>query len=207
MLHQPTIWNLTGMNFMNKKLYLLTLCLISSCSAIQDNSGYYELFGAVNKFIFPEDTIMTSDFIEDFPVSFAMVRIGRSSEIRMVLLSAENNIYEWISSDRIKIYTKSGKIIKTIGLTHDIEYQDIPDHLDILSDQIFRVNFFYPKLYDITAISKFTNDEYQLLESMIHHKIGWNVINKYHLKNGEVVESIQQIHPHFPTIQMKFFIK
>lgn len=192
---------------MNKKLCLLTLCLISSCSAIQDKSGYFELFGAVNKFIFPEDTIITSDFIEDFPFSFAMVRIGRSSEIRMVLLSAENNVYEWISSDKIKIYTKSGKIIKTIGLTHDIEYQDIPYHLDILSNQIFKVNFFYPKLYDITTISKFTNDEHQTLESITYNEIGWNVINKYHLKNAEVVESTQHIHPHFPKIQMKFFIK
>ena len=195
------------MNFMNRNFLYTLLILLSSCSVLQDNSGYSEIFGTLKNYALGSNINITEQFIEDFPYSFAIVQIGRSPEIRMVLLSAENNIYEWVSSDKIRIFTKRGKIIKTIGLDHDIEFQDIQSTNEILFSQIFKVNFFYPELYDITLKSDFEKIQNRILETSSYAQIGWKINNTYVLNNGRVSQSIQRIHPHFPEISMRFFIK
>ena len=101
---------------MNRNFLYTLLIVLSSCSVLHDNSGYSEIFGTLKNYALGSNINITEQFIEDFPYSFAIVQIGRSPEIRMVLLSAENNIYEWVSSDKIRIFTKRGKIIKTIGI-------------------------------------------------------------------------------------------
>ena len=53
--------------------------------------------------------------------------IGRSPEYRLVLVDIEDNTYEWISADYVRIFTKNGRIVKTFGLQHDIEFKKFAD--------------------------------------------------------------------------------
>jgi hypothetical protein len=191
---------------MNKFFLYFILILLNSCSTFQ-SSGYSELFGTLKNYALNSDTVLTDQFIIDFPYSFAMVKIGRSPSIRMVLLSVDKNIYEWVSSDRIKIFTKRGKIVKTIGLEFDIDFQNISLKKEIFSSQTFKVNFFNPKLYNVTVKSDFEIIKSQIKESSSYSEINWNVTNHYVLKDGKVSESIQRIHPHFPEIKIQFFLK
>lgn len=192
---------------MNKIFLYSILIFLNSCSILQINTGYSELFGTIKNYAFNSDVKLTEQFIKDFPYSFAMVKIGRSPSIRMVLLSVDNDIYEWVSSDKIKIFTKRGKIVKTIGLEFDIEFYDFTSTKEIYFPQTFIVDFYNPKLYGIKVKSDFEIIQNQIKESSSYIQIDWNIINLYMLMDGKVSESIQRIHPHFPEIRMQFFIK
>ena len=89
----------------------------------------------------------------------------------------------------------------------DIEFQNISLKKEIFSPQTFKVDFFNPKLYDVTVKSDFEIIKSQIKETSSYSQINWNVTNHYVLKDGKVSESIQRIHPHFPEIKIQFFLK
>ena len=115
------------------KRFTLLIILLQSCAVVD-----YKDVPALTRSILlgAPDQDVTPSFYESMPYSFAKVKIGRSRIGFMVLLSIDDEIYEWIGSYDERIFTKHGKIISTSGLDYNINFinsQDLNVNCDYCS--------------------------------------------------------------------------
>lgn len=203
---------------MIKKIFILLS--ISSCSII----GFGELPSLVKDSVLGTDFEVTDDFYKAQPYSFAKINIGRNIVAVTVLASVSDGIYLWISADGERIYTKNGKIIKTFGLKHDMNFLD-PQGIDFPSFQFFESNDVYQNslLLELEKPKAIINYSYLIKEigiddnyynSMKYEeefqsgKLSWDKVNNYWVdRNGRVIKSIQYIHPMMPKISLEFYYK
>ena len=88
--------------------------------SFQDSISSYTK-GVRSALAFNQEIELTQEYIAKQPYSFIRVDLGRGANIVMVLMQAENNFFTWVSATGEKIITYNGKIIKTSGLTHNVE--------------------------------------------------------------------------------------
>ena len=132
-----------------------------SCASIDTESPYAEFFRGIGSYFFDRKQEVSYEFIESFPYSFAIVTTGRSPEYRLVLVDIEDNTYEWISADYVRIFTKNGRIVKTFGLQHDIEYRSFADiSTKPVTNQSMIVDYFEPLLYNVIIEANYSYDGY-----------------------------------------------
>lgn len=212
---------------MTKKSILACVLLVSSCETplplykLVYDAGI-EYSSNLNN---DQVSLETFDSIE---YAFISVTLGIGSPKSIMVLSAvNNNIFEWISESSEKIYTLNGKIIKTEGLSHDIEIinpQDIPP---LSADNAYTLvaNFYAPELYSqsqvITikekGVKSIANpirnrpdiDTTLVVERIYMKKIFWKAQNKYYfnIQSGALERTIQNIHPSYPPISIDFVRK
>ena len=209
----------TGMIYMTKiPLILLTL---SSCSML----SYGELPGLIKDSIVGVDFDVSEEFYNSQSYSFAKIKLGKSTVAITVLASIASGHYLWLSESGEKIYTHHGRIIKTLGLTHDI---------DTLEARRIDSDFSYASLdpsesTQSSALMRLSNpeaiisQEYRLInrgidvdyfnsmlyeESFTSGKLAFNGINRYWVDpKGRVIRSEQYIHPRMPVVTMEFYYK
>ena len=106
-----------GIRYMNK-FTLLIILFVSSCQYI----SYNQVIPLTRQAIigFP-DIELTEEYIAKQRYSFARFDLGKGANVIMVLSDIENNFYTWVSATGEKLITYNGKIVKTIGLIHNIE--------------------------------------------------------------------------------------
>lgn len=200
---------------------LILLIPIFGCTNISQQSLYFEsIWGGVVGY---KDIIVKKNTYNNFNYSFAKFKIGKSKPVFLVLASVEKDIYHWVSSDRVSIYTFNGKIVKTIGLENDISLAKLPEK-NICSDCIYSYyqDFMKPKLLSIKSSSEFaikSIDEITYLEDELKVEKYSEKVNIYDLdlvfKNiyyvdelsKRVISSQQKIHPFIETINIDFFYK
>lgn len=165
---------------------------------------------------------INESYVSNKPFDVIRLRVGRSEAVIMVLVNNANGIKEWISSDRVKIFTENGKVIKTIGLKHDIELNDFKKYL-LIRDQksgSFTSNFIEPKLlYLETQFDyAFTDERYikniiekrdSVLvdvyeENIFIERLHWRTRNLYFVRDGKIVRTEQQIHPLMKKISIDY---
>ena len=165
---------------------------------------------------------INESYVSNKPFDVIRLRVGRSEAVIMVLVNNANGIKEWISSDRVKIFTENGKVIKTIGLKHDIELNDFKKYL-LNRDQksgSFTSNFIEPKLlYLETQFDyAFTDERYikniiekrdSVLvdvyeENIFIERLHWRTRNFYFVRDGKIVRTEQQIHPLMKKISIDY---
>jgi hypothetical protein len=216
---------------MNKKLLLIVL-ILSNCASRDyidiPVSIFYNLKGV--------DIEINESFLASKEFSFIKVRLGRSLVSTMTLSKIDDDIYEWVGAEqKQRIYTKHGKIIKTLGLDYDVQ---IINHSDFSlkdgSNGMHFINFIAPtgmfkQNYEIKALSakksakllnRFLGDsrksygsnevlEVKILEE--NFKTGmfwWNKKNLYLLNSSNrVTKSKQYIHPYLNPIELEFYYK
>ena len=211
---------------MNKKSYfLISLLCLNSCTGF----GVYKATFITSKdIIVPNNYVaIAQDYFNDQKYSFAMVKIGNRDPITMVLQSSFEGIYKWVSSEGEIISTnKAGRIIETIGLSHDVYYMPLvaPDLFGLqgLAKLDYLIDFKNPELIKIKGTERYAP---QL--SLIDHPyfsgkdikvqktnfvievplISWLAEGYILLSDGQAVASSQLIHPHFPRIDIYFYYK
>ena len=207
------------MIYMIKLLFLILL--LSSCGSLPVAYSDTPLMLYRTAFGYPYEPV-TKDYFNSFKYSFARIRFGKGESFTIVLASVEDGVYKWISNDGAKIFTQDGRIIKTVGLTHDI---DITSSLSIANakEGIFYevINFSEPKLLNSVQVSKrqlskeieLTMAEQQKSTFMIREnisidKIGWSAENIYYVDSkNQILKSEQHIHPFLKPIHLEFYIK
>ena len=55
------------------------------------------------------------------------IRFGKGPHAILILAYINNDIYEWVGSDDVRIYTYQGRIIQTTGLPHNFEIKKFRD--------------------------------------------------------------------------------
>jgi hypothetical protein len=189
---------------------------------------YQATFNAAKDALLPNNYIAISpDYFAQQKYSFAMVKIGNADPLTMVLQSIENDLYKWVSSEGVIISTNSfGRILKTQGLSHDVNYTPLAD-LDLLDlerpaaiDHL--VTFYNPELIKIQGAELYdpeilaTNYDFLSDTQVIAQKINfqiklplikWTADGHILLFDGRAIASSQSIHPHFPQVDMYFYYK
>lgn len=206
--------------------------MISSCSSVD----YVEVPKALYQTIKGVDFEITDSFIQSKEFSFIKINIGRNIAATMTLFNVKKGIYEWIGADSSqRIFTKDGKIIKTIGLDHDIEILN-SSNISIQSDDSsgeYLVRFYEPtgmfsqkfhkKKKDFLQYSQpwfrsssqgleesgFQNEPIFVIEENFSTEVyWWDEKNTYWIdENQNVVKSEQFIHPYLPKITIHYFYK
>lgn len=202
---------------MTKKL-LFILIFINSCALFE----YRDIPTLARSIVFgAPDIEVTPAFYDNLPYSFAKVKIGRSRIGFMVLLSINNGVYEWIGSNDERVFTKSGKIISTIGLdynmniinAHEVDFNCLDclvnfytkvDNPEALLNQETKTTFIDKE--EINLLSKISTTFF--VEKFKTKKLKWQGENRYWFnEEGLIVKSVQTIHPNLGEIEMTFYYK
>jgi len=196
---------------------ILPILLISSCSYIS--------YGQLPELIVQSvrgapDIAITDNFLEQQQYSFAKFKMGKSVIAITVLVEIKGDTFVWISQDREKIYTKHGKIIETVGLSHDIKILDheniVPWQSRLSASSLVQVS--NPSAIISQDIKIKGSTENDLNGSKRQHdtfhehfssgRLSWSGINSFEInEEGLPVRSEQFIHPALPKIEMDFFYK
>lgn len=195
------------------KFTLLIILFVSSCQYI----SYNQVIPLARQAIigFP-DVELTEEYIAKQRYSFARFDLGKGANVIMVLSDIENNFYTWISATGEKLITYNGKIVKTIGLIHNIEIYN-PASFKIFSPEnnysgIYDVMLKDPKAFIEQKFStKLTrqSNSLKLTESIEIDVLNLEYQNTYFidLTSGRTIRSTQRIHPKLPEIRIDFVYK
>ena len=205
------------------KEIVLALILITSCSNIPLPLYEYGYEAFKEGYFNLDSREIDEDYFKDQKFDSIKVRFGSSRSIIMVLLSSNNGIKEWISSDKIKIYTFNGKIVKTIGLPNDIElsaFQDMYSFNESLSTDSYTVDFYEPILLSQLAKSEMKSKGAKKIKNVVKGRdqinasyyeekvyiegFNWSSKNQFFLLEGNVVMSKQKIHPFLKEISIEY---
>lgn len=206
---------------MIKNLFTVAI-MLSSCAYVQ----YQNLPGVFKELAFGVDDILISrDFYESQPYSFAKLNIGRSGVSIFVLskINADDE-YTWISADNERLITKNGKIIalysekqfsfkyinkrvfSDFGAKNKLEYLLELEYPPAIFSQEATVEIVSEwdelKRFDESIKTKL------MLEAVTTQKLRWNYTNKYWFDaEGRIVQSSQLLHPNLQRIRIEYYYK
>jgi len=165
---------------------LLILSLLSSCGNLP--IAYVQNFSSVNNVVFGyPDYKISQEIFEDYDNSFIKVRFGKGPHSILILAYINDDVYEWVGIDDVKLFTMNGRVIKTIGLEHNFELINPQKNIFIdstsanlsyissLIQNLFgtgdkdqnisyeSINLFNPNLYSVTIESSLTSSSYELV--------------------------------------------
>ena len=216
------------MIYMIKIKLLIALVFVNvSCSSIGESLPFYRYtIGTWYAYFSSLGLEISEEQHNQVPFAYIYARIGSSRFSRLILLSEQDGVLEWISADKEKIYTLNGKIVKTEGLENDFE---------ILNKEIFKnfpfeesyypiSDFYNPPLFNLQGeviLSKSKLEEIKhpisgrakipatlYVESNKINKIFWNSRNKYYFNaSGSIEKTVQKVHPNIPEIEILFVRK
>ena len=207
------------MDFMIR-LFLIMISL-SGCGNLP--IAYIQNFSEVNNVIFGfPDYEITNEIFESYDSSFMKIRFGRGPHAILILAYIEEDIYEWVGSDDVRIFTLNGRIIRTIGLPHNFELQNYSNEFLLASNSSYElVNLYNPDAFSLkmerrllskdSILKKFDAliDVNIITENFNIESIGWGG-NNYYIQNKDTmqIERLEQdIHPRLPTLKVEYYLK
>jgi len=200
---------------------LLILISITGCGNLP--IAYIQNFSEVNNVIFGfPDYEITDEIYENYDNSFMKIRFGRGPHAILILAYINDDVYEWIGSDDVRIFTYNGRIIRTIGLPHNFELTNYSKGNFVIDNSSYDlINLYNPDLYSVkmervlqSKESKLDRlgeviDIYRITERFRIESIGWTGKNIYY-QNKETlnIEMLEQdIHPRLPTLKVEYYLK
>ena len=199
---------------------LFVILFLTSCGNLPIT--YLQNFSSVNSVVFgfPEYEI-TEEIFNEYDNSFIKVRFGRGPHAILVLAYVENNVYEWVGSDNVQIFTLNGRIIKTAGLTNNLEIIRPLSDIFSSSDVYETINLFNPDLISSTIHRSMNSRKTtikklgrkiqvnRIEESFDLDLIGWTGVNLYYrnTSSNQIESSEQIIHPRLPIAKIEYYFK
>lgn len=202
MLLAGTFYIESLMAFMNR-YFLICILITSSCASLD----YEEIYSISRNAIFGvDDIVINQDLINRTRYSFIKVKIGKSRVAIMPLSEISNNVYKWVGSDST-IYTLNGKIIKTIGLDHDIDLISMEPEQTLILLQHPNAMITQSISYKTMELSNSLNSKYEEIREVFNTiDFKWRGENIYirDKKSGLYYKSTQSIHPRLDKVSLDF---
>ena len=213
--------------------YIFLFAILTSCTT-QD---YIEMPISTYQYIKGADIDISESFIASKKFSFIKIRIGRQIVATMTLSSIEGNIFEWVGSDLSeRVFTKNGKIIKTVGLKNNISILNSSEfslsttshnnkhlvHLITPEEGMFYQSYSLSSqaattltlennrsLFSWPEKQKFSNIPVIKIKELFKTQgFRWSGTNTYWLDSkGYVVKSKQSIHQYTGNVEIDFYYK
>ena len=201
---------------------LLILIILTSCGNLPIT--YIQNFSSVNNVVFGfPDYKITQEIFDEYEFSFIKVRFGSGPHSILVLAYINEDIFEWVGEDAVRIFTKNGRVIKTEGLEHNLEILRPRNNIieDEESIQYESLNLYNPDLFLAVNESSATvrNDQIRRLGSRIEvlkviernsvSSIGWKYKNLYYknVDSDDIFKVEQHIHPRLPVLKVEYYYK
>jgi len=201
---------------------ILILISLSGCGNLP--IAYIQNFSEVNNVIFGfPDYEITKDIYDSYDNSFMKIRFGRGPYAILILAYIEDDVYEWVGSDDVRIFTLNGKIIRTRGLPHNFELSKYSDKDFLSSNTSYDlVNLYNPDLYSAKLERELLKSKRMKIEKIGNvvavnkisegikiSSIGWRDTNVYYQNTRTLeIESLEQnIHPRLPTLKVEYYFK
>jgi hypothetical protein len=199
---------------------LFAFFLLSSCGNLPIT--YLQNFSSVNNVVFgfPEYEI-TEELFNEYENSFLKIRFGRGPHAILILAYIEDDVYEWVGSDDVRIFTLNGRIIKTAGLPNNFEILK-PFDDPFSSKEVFEtINLYNPDLFSATikrstvsrdgSIKKLGKNMAvnRIKESFAIDTIGWKGVNIFYqnASSNQIESAEQKIHPRLPVAKIEYYFK
>ena len=214
----------------NFLLKIFAVYALSACANLDTKNiapGYVEAYKALKNYYFGyENELITADLISRIPYASSTLQIGSGSLGLIILESADEDTFTWVSSDGIYLMlNKSGKVIRTKGLPNNLKGYDAVsfDMKELLNSNKTSFSFteYYSYDYPILNLLKVTteytvgkkesikllnqNKDLVLISEQIENKyLGWKENNKYWVdETGFVWKSIQNPSPKLPSFYIE----
>ena len=200
---------------------LAVLLTLSSCGNLP--IAYIQNFSSINDVVFGfEDYEVTNEVFESFENSFIKVRFGRGPHSILILAFINDDVFEWVGRDNVRIFTKNGRVIKTLGLEHNFEITHARNELLPAAAESYQsLNLYNPDLYVITMLSSFDSSQetikrledkiktLRIEEAFSIPSIGWKKTNQYFqsLSSDQIYKTNQHVHPRLPLMKVEFYYK
>jgi hypothetical protein len=200
---------------------LFVALFLSSCNNLPIT--YIENFSSINSVVFGfPDYEVTEKIFNDYENSFIKVRFGRGPHAILILAYEDDNVYEWVGADSVKIYTLNGRIVKTVGLNSNIEILRPSDNIFVTGDVYEALNLYNPDLFssnirrsinapETSSIKKLGQkiQVNKIQENFDLALIGWSGVNLYYQNTttGQIEFSEQRIHPRLPVVKIEYYFK
>ncbi len=216
------------MKFLNKmkiKIKLSLLLILSSCATIDTNNiapGYVEAFSSIKQIILGYEENIKPEIISNIPYASMLVKIGRGPTALMILEKINEDEYTWVSSDGVYLVIKNGKIIKTFGLSNNLQeklttFKTWKRDSIHAKDFISYYSFNQPELNNLKVNSSFYFQEIERVELIFGQKdlklieeyiesdeVGWFATNKYWIDRDDYVwKSVQYVSPRLPAFYIE----
>ena len=210
---------------MKFKIKLCLLILIASCANIDRSNiapGYVEAFTSIKQVILGYEENIKPEVISKIPYASMLVKIGRGPTALMILEKINEDEYTWVSADGVYLVIKNGRIIKTFGLSNNLQeklttFKNWKRDSIHTKDFISYYSFNQPKLNNLKVKSSFYFREVEkvglmfgpkdlnLVEELIESdEVGWFETNKYWIDSDEYVwKSVQYVSPRLPAFYIE----
>ena len=197
-------------------IIVLTLIFLSSCN----NLSYTEVIPLAKLAILGvEDIEIDDNFLSQQKYSFIKVNVGRTGVAILTLASIDDGVFTWVSATGEKLKTYNGKIIKSFDIVYDTHFITFSDFS--FNKNLERVEYDYNiRLYNpntlvtqeatlkIIDLSSLEGEVSYFEEFVLTKGFKWKFVNKYWLDNdGNVIKSIQYLHPKLPKYEINFYYK
>ena len=204
------------MTYINKK-FIFACLVINSCAHID----YREVYTfAKTSIVGVDDIVIDKDYyLYENRSSFIKVRLGKRLIATLVLANVENNIFEWVGSNGEKIITKNGRIIETLGLSHNMEVINLYNiNLNLDSKKELLITLRDPQAtisqsiqsYDlgqqvIDLDKTFIAQTYR--EDFMTQDYKWSGSNFYWIDkvSSLPIKTVSSTHPYLDTIEIEFY--
>ena len=189
-----------------KLKYFLCMTLISSCAGFTDFNNLNYIF----RNTFSSDFQASKDFYDNFPYSYALVRLNRNNEILMVLESVKDSKYTWVSNDGIRITIYRGLLIQTEGFNNDLLISNMSEFFNpnMFDDFVSKISFTDPVLIQspITIAVNKDNNNIHVAKHLKDIKLRQSDFIKLN-SDGLVEEATYNLAPGIGKIKAHFYYK
>ena len=190
------------------KIYIAGILLfLSSCTlfpydeTITYARGY--LFG------FDGDIVLEEEYAER-QFSFLNLKIGRSPSINMVLAYVDDGRQEWRSNDDLRLFTRDGRIEKSVGLNSDIDVKYENAFISLTNPDLRQSPLEIELIKEAPITFNYLGEDVEALYKAYRYNvpsIGWEQIVEVISKDNVPLRTIQQLNPLMPKTRIDFYFK
>ena len=183
------------------------LLFLSGCTlfpyeeTVTYGSGY--LFG------FETDIVLEEEYAER-QFSFLNLKIGRSPAINMVLAYVDDGREEWRSNDDLRLFTRDGRIEKTLGLNSDISIAYENSFISLTNPDL-RKSLLETELIKEAPIKfNYLGEDIEAVYKAYRYyvpSIAWEQTVEVITKDDVPLRTIQQINPLMPKVRIDYYFK
>lgn len=167
---------------------------------------------------------ISRDDVARIPAASIAVRMGSSREVLVLLDRVDGRDHFWLSTDRVMLVTRGGRLIQTAGFPNDLQHTSFPSG-DPVDGRLLAMNAqMSVRLLDyeefgtgLPATSKYrvvkkeplsiigsTIPTVRVSERVRMRSLKWHFTNTYwvHEETGVIWRSRQHFHPDHPALTM-----
>jgi hypothetical protein len=206
-----------------KFFIIFSFIIINSCAQNPNiASSYSAIFSLIGETLLKKDNSISPEIIENIPYASSLINFKKSPKSLIILQTKVKDTYTWVSADRRVFFTKSGRVIGTMGLPNDLYKVDRPNisFKEILNktgpnNYVAYYSFKKPSLNNLKveiSVEVIGRKKINILgkekdlilveERLISKEINWKRINRFWVdpKTYFVYKSEQNISPKLPML-------